>query len=115
MLYNSYDSPARNRRLDYQGIPLDRDYIEMLSDVIDGGVAKVIVSEERDSLLNNLYLSEGIKYSEVYHLRSTNKYIYYVSFSTILKSEFFENAETKNQINIALGKLKNIFENNRID
>jgi transposase len=64
----------------------------------------------KDGLLKRVYLRDGIKYSEVYYVTETDDAFVYVTFSTTDENEKFDNPNDRVEIDIAVSKIRNIFE-----
>jgi hypothetical protein len=66
----------------------------------------------KEGLLKRIYLRDGVKYSEVYYLMETDDSFIYMTFSTTDDNEKFEDPNDRVEIDIAVSKIRNIFEKN---
>jgi len=96
----------------YENVSLDGDYISMLLDLQTSGMVRLVVDKMNESLLKTIYKTEGIKYSELYYLHTTESGMYYVSIATT--SDGFgliiNNPAMRSIIDISVSKLQNLFK-----
>lgn len=95
----------------FDSVKVDGNYVSMIIEMLTKGSVKLRVSEMPDSFLKRAYLAEGIKYSEVYFLKQekTDK-IYYCSIATIQDNEYFDKAEHRTTIELAVNHIDIIFK-----
>jgi len=95
----------------YESIQVDVPYINMMIQVLVNGFVKLSVDKMEDSILKNLYLDEGVKYSEVYFLaQEKSNYIYYCSVDTNLANTDFSDKHERVEIDLAVNRLRQIFK-----
>lgn len=88
----------------------DTHYYGMISDVISRGHVELLTANMPDSNLKNLYLSDGIRYSNVFHLLTTKSKakIYYCSVVT--RATINPHLDDKVHLVSAISIIKDIFK-----
>ena len=73
------------------------------------------VQDARDSLLKSFYISEGIQYSEVFHIYTDGKdeKMFIISISTENDDEFFEKQGIRATIKSEVNLIRSEFERYR--
>jgi hypothetical protein len=112
ILYEAFKAPLSSSKTDYQRILVDDIYVKMLSDIGPTTHNNLSVSKMKEGLLKRIYLRDGVKYSEVYYLMETDDSFIYMTFSTTDDNEKFEDPNDRVEIDIAVSKIRNIFEKN---
>jgi len=110
ILYEAFKAPLSSTKNDYQRILVDDMYVKMLSDIGPTTHNNLSVNKMKDGLLKRIYLRDGVKYSEVYYLTETDDSFIYMTFSTTDENERFEEPNDRVEIDIAVSKIRNIFE-----
>ena len=110
-LMELHEDPNHSIFDNYQRIRADASYITMLAHILSNGNKKFVVSEMEDSLLKSIYLTEKIKYSEVYHLHTTDAAIYYCSLATTQDSRY-EKPHEQLRIRLAVGEISELLKKN---
>jgi hypothetical protein len=110
IIYEAYKAPLSSTKNDYQRILVDDMYVKMLSDIGPTEHNTLSINKMKDGLLKRIYLRDGIKYSEVYYLTETDDSFIYITFSTTDDNEKFETPNDRVEIDIAVSKIRNIFE-----
>jgi len=93
----------------YKKVPVDSGYISMLLEVVANGKKFLVVDEMEPGLLRNIYRSEGVRYAEVYYLAKSEKEIFYCSIATSSESERFSSDAHRVEIDLAIGRMREIF------
>lgn len=93
----------------YQRIGLDHEYLKMLVNVYSNKCVKIKVDELPNSLLKNIYLSEGVKYAEIHHLFDTKSTFYYCSLATNEDNDLSSSKDNL-EIILTIDKIKEIFK-----
>jgi len=91
----------------------DLEYYKIYSDMLKNGVVQILTSEMPPSKLKDTYTSQGIKYSEIGHLMTTNdsSIVFYYQLNTSLSTETADNDRSIVDGNISI--IKNIFLNHK--
>lgn len=110
ILYEAFKAPLSSTKNDYQRILVDDMYVKMLSDIGPTTHNNLSVNKMKDGLLKRIYLRDGVRYSEVYYLTETDDSFIYMTFSTTDENERFEEPNDRVEIDIAVSKIRNIFE-----
>jgi hypothetical protein len=110
IMYDAFKSPLYGTKNDYQRMLVDDIYVKMLSDIGPTTYNNLSVGKMKDGLLKRVYLRDGIKYSEVYYVTETDDAFVYVTFSSTDENEKFDNPNDRVEIDIAVSKIRNIFE-----
>ena len=99
----------------YDRIEIDENYIYMVIEAKNNGVYKFKTDSERSGLLKNLYVNEGIKYSEIYHIHtdSKNDKMFILSISTHKDEEEFKDETLTALIVSEVSTIKSAFKNYR--
>jgi len=105
-LYERYEFPFASVKREYQNFPLDISYLKMLTSLMISERVDFIVSRMATSLLKDIYVLEGVKYSKVIYLFDKDrKKIWYMSVATDEDIEVFSKVDyaviMKNVNNIA--------------
>lgn len=109
ILYEAFKAPLSSTKNDYQRILVDDMYVKMLSDIGPTTHNNLSVNKMKEGLLKRIYLRDSVKYSEVYYLAETDDSFIYMTFSTTDENEKFENPNDRVEIDIAVSKIRNIF------
>ena len=103
----------------YNNVLIDGHYANLLRDIVTHGSVKINVDEIPDCLLKKIYLTEGIKYSEVHYLvskglvdRKIKFEIFYLSIGKN-DNEGFINDNDKLNIEFGVNNIKKIFQKYR--
>jgi len=95
----------------FDDVKVDVPYISMIIEMLLKGSVKLKVSEMPECFLKRAYISEGIKYSEVYFLKHEQAdHIYYCSVATTKDNEFFESPKHRMVIELAINHIESIFK-----
>ena len=99
----------------YKGVELDENYIYMVIESENKGVYKFHTEQEREGLLKSLYINEGIKYSEIYHIHTDAKKdkMFILSVSTHKDKEEFMDEKLSALIVSEITVIKTAFKNYR--
>lgn len=111
--YLQYNAIHVSEIRNYKNLEVDNPYAEMLINIQNSEThcVKIIVEEMDDCLLKEIYISESMKYVEVYFLCATTTGIIYTSLATdVLECDF---KESRLKIKYAISQLKAIFDNER--
>lgn len=110
-LYQDTRPPHQITKYSYQKLEIDPHYMKMLNDCeINNHVSLVVPRMPHDALLRHIYIEEGIKYSEIYHIRNTKNSFYYMSISSHQTTRF-TNPTERLTINIGVSNIRNLFKN----
>jgi len=103
----------------YNNVLIDGHYANLLRDIVTHGSVKINVDAIPDCLLKKIYLTEGIKYSEVHYLvskglvdRKIKFEIFYLSIGKN-DNEGFVNDNDKLNIEFGVNNIKKIFQKYR--
>jgi len=110
VLYESVKPPLVSVKDDYQRLLVDDIYVRMLSDIGPGTANKLKVSDMKDGILRNIYLVEGIRYSEIHYLWETDSAFFYASIATNDEDSSFDEPLDRVEIEIAISKIREIFK-----
>ena len=93
----------------YNSIKVDGQFVEMLIDIQKNGQTLKKTEDMTNSLLKRIYLSEGVKYTEIYFLTNNSHELYYCAISAIKEGEVFEEPTKKIAIELGINDLRKIF------
>ena len=93
----------------YSSIKVDREFVDMLIDIQKNGQITKKTEEMQNSLLKRIYLSEGIKYTEIYFLTNNQHELYFCTISSIKDGEDFSDPIKKIAIELGINDLRKIF------
>jgi hypothetical protein len=110
IVYEAFKAPLFSTKNDYQRILVDDMYVKMLSDIGPTTHNNLSVNKMKEGLLKRIYLRDSVKYSEVYYLTETDDSFIYMTFSTTEENEKFEDPNDRVEIDIAVSKIRNIFQ-----
>jgi hypothetical protein len=83
VFYEKLNSPFKSVKHEYQDVPLDADYINMLIEIMTKGRIIIRTQDMPHGLLKAIYEQEGVKLSKVLYLTdSKRKKVWYMSCST---------------------------------
>ena len=83
VLYEKLNGNFKSVKGEYQNIPLDAEYLNMLVELLNKERVVMHVPTAKDGLLKSIYEKEGVKYSKVIYLAdSKRKKIWYLSCAT---------------------------------
>jgi len=83
VFYEKLNSPFKSVKQEYQDVPLDADYVNMLVEIMTKGEIIVHTNKIQNGLLKAIYDQEGVKLSIVLYLTdSKRKKVWYMSCST---------------------------------
>jgi hypothetical protein len=87
----------------------DHEYYKIFSDMLTNGVVKVLTSNMPDSKLKDTYTAQGVKYSELGHLMTTNdsSTVFYYQLNTSVSTH--TEAEDRNITDGNVSIIKSIF------
>lgn len=103
----------------YNNVLIDGHYANLLRDIVTHGSIKIKVEEMPDCLLKRIYITEGVKYSEVHYLVSkgliNRKQKFEIFYLSIAKNdnEGFVNDSDKLNIQLGVDNIKKIFQKYR--
>ena len=103
----------------YNNVLIDGHYANLLRDIVTHGSVKIKVDEMPDCLLKRIYITEGIKHSEVHYLVSkgliNRKQKFEIFYLSIAKNdnEGFVNDVDKLNIQLGVDNIKKIFQKYR--
>lgn len=110
VLYEGYKHPLNSVKNDYQRLLVDDIYVKMLSDIGPSTSNKLLVSRMKDGILKKIYQRETIVYSEVHYIGETDDAFFYISFATTDNDDRFDEPNDRVEIEIAVSKIRVIFE-----
>lgn len=110
VLYEGYKHPLNSVKNDYQRLLVDDIYVKMLSDIGPTTSNKLLVSRMKDGILKKIYQRETIVYSEVHYIGETDDAFFYISFATTDNDDRFDEPNDRVEIEIAVSKIRVIFE-----
>lgn len=108
-LHEDYIHPFRSIKSDYQKLPIDKTYCQMVSRLIDQ--KDIVVEEtelEKGSLLKSLYDAERIAKSRYFYLRETRKYFFFIVFRTDNVHKDLYDSNTDLDLRICVSKIKQL-------
>lgn len=119
-IHHSFSEDDVNNLVErYTNVLIDGHYANLLRDIVTHGSVKIKVEEMPDCLLKRMYLTEGIKYSEVHYLVSKGlidrKIKFEIFYLSIAKNdnEGFVNDNDKLNIQLGVDNIKKIFQKYR--
>jgi hypothetical protein len=91
----------------------DTPYYDIFSEMLSAGMVKLKTSEMGPSKLRDIYESQGVKMSKVFHLMTTKNHskVFYCSIASTVREEL--SADDRVIIYSAVDKLSNIFNKHK--
>ena len=106
-----YRSPIKSNIAKYQRIMLDPSYVNIIVQTIQKqGISIATETLDKNSILDAIYNSEGVKYSEWYYIGKTKKAIYYCTVATTVPEEQFQEYGHRLIITLAVNKIRALFK-----
>lgn len=109
--HEMHNESVRSIKHQYQNIQADRNYVELVINILEEKEIDVVVSDLKEGLLKNAYEAEGINFSKIVLLSIDTKGIYYLSMSS--KVTIANTAQEKLDYTLAINKLLQLFRRNR--
>ncbi len=91
----------------------DTEYYKMFSRILQGEIYKIKVPDMPDCKLKDIYTSQGVKYSEIGHLMTTNDNSLVFYYSMASSSDDKTNADDRMIADSQLSIIKNVFEKHK--
>lgn len=104
-----YEGPSTNVKEKYQSVSVDEEYIRMLLDIKAKGEVRYVVEEMPYSLLQRIYLSEGIRHSTIFFIDETPEAFFYGSISTGSEMNPHNDVGKDVAIGLTVDRIRNIF------
>lgn len=104
-----YEGPASDVKERYQRVSVDEAYINALLEVKSKGEIRYLVEEMPLSMLQRIYLSEGIRYSVLFFIDETEEAFYYGSISTGGQENPYNDVKKDIAITLLVDQIRNIF------
>lgn len=97
----------------YDALKVDYSYTEMLVAIITNKnkPLQYKVDEMPDCMLKRIYMTEGIKYSEIHFLASTPTGVIYCSLSTLVDNVYFDDPTDRHIIEMHINELRKHYQN----
>lgn len=89
-LHEETRHPFTSVKKDYQRLPLDGEYITMLTSLYLNKEINLKTADLKDSLLKNIYLTEGVDHSRLFFLKHTKEAFWFMSIATSKPEAIFE-------------------------
>ncbi len=99
----------RSVKDDYQKLPVDPNYIVMLSEASLHGHSSMVVKEMEPCMLKDIYVDEGVLYSEVHYLCETDLAFYYCSVASTVTTNF-SGGRVRNRITLSVNYIRNVMK-----
>lgn len=110
IMYETFKAPLYSIKNDYQRILVDDMYVKMLSDIGPTTHNSLVISKMKDGILKRIYLRDNVKYAETYYLTETDDAFFYMTFITTTNDDKFDDPNDRVEIDIAVSKIRNLFE-----
>lgn len=81
-LHEEVRAPFTSVKADYQKIPIDGPYIDMLKQIYLNGYTNINVASMSPCLLKNIYERENVKHARVYFLKHSKEALWYISIAS---------------------------------
>jgi len=107
VLYEDYTVPFKSVKEEYQKLPVDSEYLRMMSILCEQKSVKLIPKEMRPGILKEIYTTEGVQYAEIYFLGQDRKNLYFVSLATAWEKGWDKNPGQSLIVKLAVNTLKN--------
>lgn len=109
ILYEQYNAPLNAIMDDYQRILLDRDYLELISELENKKVIRVETKDLNVEVIRVAYEAAKLKYSEMYYITHNASDFYFCSLSTTTES-MYQNPNDALQIRNGIDNIRTIFK-----
>jgi len=73
VLYETVTTPFTSVKANYQNIPLDAAYVQILVELMTSGYVVTVTDTMQKGVLKDLYEKEGVKFSKVYYLTDNKR------------------------------------------
>jgi len=108
VIHEDYESPFESHKQEYQRLLVDKDYLNIISTIINQGYADIFTEKlEEESMIKKLYTAEGVVYSEWYYLHSTRKAIFFCTIATSNTLDTFDQPKHRALIDLEINKIRN--------
>lgn len=107
VLHEEIRKPMVSVKQDYQSLPIDGHYNDMLKKIyVDGELDLNYERMNKDSLLGNIYSKEGIKHARLFFLKHNKKGFWFCSVATADAKNQLDTSDHEIAITIAVAKIK---------
>jgi hypothetical protein len=109
-IYEEYDQESKIEPIEISRWQADSEYYEMFADMLFKGMIQIKTSEMPKCKLKDIYQSQGVKSSFVYHLATTKglEKVFFCSVASTVREDM--KTEDKARIDSAVDRLRHIFE-----
>lgn len=108
-LHQDYLSPMESVKNGLQRVPLDRVGAEILSRLIDNKKVDIETDNlEQGSLFRSMFESEGIRRGQLFYLKETKSFFYFLCVTTSNDLASLKDAETDLRTRIAVSNIKEL-------
>jgi hypothetical protein len=107
VLHEEIRKPMISVKGDYQSLPIDGYYNEMLKKIYVNGSLYIDASTmEQDTLLGSVYAKEKVKHAQLYFLKHSKKGFWFCSIATAYDQNKLNDPEQNLAFKIAVSKIK---------
>jgi hypothetical protein len=107
VLHEEVRKPMLSVKADYQSVPIDGYYNEMLKKIYVNGSLYIDASTmEQDSLLGEMYVKEKIKHAKVFFLKHSKKGFWFCAIASAYENNSLDAPEQNLAFKIAVSKIK---------
>lgn len=107
VLHEEIRKPMVSVKLDYQSLPIDGYYNEMLKKIyVDTELYIDASTMDKNSLLGTIYEKEKVKHAKIYFLKHSKKGFWFCSVASAYEHNKLDSPEQKLAIKIAVSKIK---------
>lgn len=110
IVYETYRHPLTPIKDQYQKFRVDVELLKILALMYSQKSIAVRTSDLPKSMIRTAYEAQNIKYAEMHFLHEDKKSLYYCTIVTTDENESFDNPIVREDINIAVSNIRNIFK-----
>jgi hypothetical protein len=107
VIHEEVRSPFHSVKAGYQSFPIDGYYNDMLKKIYLNDTLEIDVNTmEKDTVLGNMYQTEGVKYAKVFFLKHSKKGFWFCTVTTTEEANQMNTPEHKLALLNAVSKIK---------
>jgi hypothetical protein len=107
-LANDWRTPFEDIRNDYQELPIDNPYIEMLGGLYLRKELELISEQMTPGMLHDLYAKEGVKYARLFFLNHNEEECWFMSLATSNTDLGFREDKHRAAVYVAVNRIRKI-------
>lgn len=107
ILHEDYSPPFPSVKEKYQQLRVDSDYIRMLDEICREKSVVLETKNMKPQLLKDIYLAEGVNYTEIFFLGQDRKNLYFASVGSAREKGWTAHLDQVMSIKLAINHIRN--------